>query len=50
MSILCIRAYQLGPGRAPEVHRASTWGLRKDAELHINIEGINNKCMLNVSS
>ena len=33
-----------------EVHSASTWGPQKNAELHIHNEGINNKCILNVTS
>ena len=34
----------------PGVNSASTWFPRKNAELHIHNEGINNQCTLNVTS
>ena len=44
------RASQRGPGGPTEVHSATTWDPQKNAVLHLHNEGINNKCILSVTS
>ena len=50
VSLVYGRASQHVSVGAPVVHSASTLGPQKNAELHIHNEGINNKCILNLSS